>query len=209
MCTCACACAASLVAGSFGDNELSPECLDGAQRFLKEGGVSIPAAYTSFLSPLMSSKLWNEVKALKEPKWFETPFVVNMRKVVELASPQAAFTFVHPNRASAIDNNRTATLRFPVTDAGVLHGLAGYFDSTLYKDVHISILPATHSRGMFSWFPIYFPLREPIHVCAGDVIEVRMWRCVSDRKVWYEWALTSPVVSPIHNPGGRSYWIGL
>jgi hypothetical protein len=28
--------------GSFGDNELSPECLDGAQRFLKEDGVSIP-----------------------------------------------------------------------------------------------------------------------------------------------------------------------
>jgi hypothetical protein len=28
--------------GSFGDNELSPECLDGAQRFLREGGISIP-----------------------------------------------------------------------------------------------------------------------------------------------------------------------
>jgi hypothetical protein len=27
--------------GSFGDNELSPECLDGAQRFLKEGGVRV------------------------------------------------------------------------------------------------------------------------------------------------------------------------
>lgn len=29
--------------GSFGDNELSPECLDGAQRFLAPHGVSIPA----------------------------------------------------------------------------------------------------------------------------------------------------------------------
>ena len=28
--------------GSFSDNELSPECLDGAQRFLKDGGISIP-----------------------------------------------------------------------------------------------------------------------------------------------------------------------
>jgi protein arginine N-methyltransferase 5 len=54
-----------LHAGSFGDNELSPECLDGVQRFLKPaaaGGVSIPAAYTSFLAPVMSSRLWNEVK---------------------------------------------------------------------------------------------------------------------------------------------------
>lgn len=31
--------------GSFGDNELSPECLDGAQRFLKEGGISIPGEF--------------------------------------------------------------------------------------------------------------------------------------------------------------------
>ena len=48
--------------GSFGDNELSPECLDGAQRFLREGGVSIPTSYTSFLQPITTSKLWNDVK---------------------------------------------------------------------------------------------------------------------------------------------------
>jgi type II protein arginine methyltransferase len=44
--------------GSFGDNELSPECLDGAQRFLKPDGISIPSSYwtpllnTSFLQSL-------------------------------------------------------------------------------------------------------------------------------------------------------------
>lgn len=43
--------------GSFGDNELSPECLDGAQRFLAPGGVSIPRAYTSFLAPITTAKL--------------------------------------------------------------------------------------------------------------------------------------------------------
>ncbi len=35
--------------GSFGDNELSPECLDGAQRFLQPDGISIPQSYTSFM----------------------------------------------------------------------------------------------------------------------------------------------------------------
>ncbi|XP_073219541.1 protein arginine N-methyltransferase 5-like [Cicer arietinum] len=33
--------------GSFGDNELSPECLDGAQRFLKPGGILIPSSYVN------------------------------------------------------------------------------------------------------------------------------------------------------------------
>ena len=46
--------------GSFGDNELSPECLDGAQKFLKPGGVSIPASSTSQLHPVTASKLWTD-----------------------------------------------------------------------------------------------------------------------------------------------------
>lgn len=47
--------------GSFGDNELSPECLDGAMRFLKPEGISIPAAYTSYLQPVTTHKLWTDV----------------------------------------------------------------------------------------------------------------------------------------------------
>lgn len=31
--------------GSFGDNELSPECLDGAVRFLKRMKAKIPRVY--------------------------------------------------------------------------------------------------------------------------------------------------------------------
>jgi hypothetical protein len=39
-----------------------------------------------------------------------------------------------------------------------------------------------------------------------------MWRHVSKEKgkVWYEWMVdANGVPSTIHNPGGRSYWIGL
>merc|ERR1712232_1192656 len=48
--------------GSFGDNELSPECLDGAQRVLAEDGVCIPQAYVSSLCPVSCAALWNDVK---------------------------------------------------------------------------------------------------------------------------------------------------
>ena len=48
--------------GSFGDNELSPECLDGAQRFLAAGGISIPASYTSFLQPITAHKIWSDAR---------------------------------------------------------------------------------------------------------------------------------------------------
>jgi protein arginine N-methyltransferase 5 len=62
---------------------------------------------------------------------------------------------------------------------------------------------------MFSWFPIYIPLRTPVHVPAGGKVEACFWRHVSRQRVWYEWALTQPQQSPIHNPNGRSYHIGL
>lgn len=107
--------------GSFGDNELSPECLDGAQRFLappglrgpnEPGGVSIPVDYVSYLAPVAASKLWNEAKHSKtlDPnlKAFETPYVVLMHNVKALETPQRAFTFEHPNLnwPDGIDNSR-------------------------------------------------------------------------------------------------------
>lgn len=38
----------------------------------------------------------------------------------------------------AIDNSRRVTLVFETKAAATMHGFAGYFDSKLYKDVHIS-----------------------------------------------------------------------
>ncbi|XP_071368787.1 protein arginine N-methyltransferase 5 isoform X2 [Centroberyx affinis] len=198
--------------GSFGDNELSPECLDGAQHFLKDDGVSIPCSYTSFLAPLSSSKLYNEVRGCRErdkdPEChFETPYVVRLHNFHQLAEPKACFTFKHPT--TDMNNNRYQCLRFSVGCNSVLHGFAGYFETTLYKDVTLSIKPDTHSPGMFSWFPILFPLKQPIPLSRDDDVTVRFWRCNNGKKVWYEWAVTEPSCSAIHNPAGRSYTIGL
>ena len=63
-----------------------------------------------------------------------------------------------------VDNSRHGTLRFPIECDAVVHGFAGYFETVLYKDVMLSINPATHSPGMFSWFPILFPLITPVSV---------------------------------------------
>lgn len=83
--------------GSWGDNELSPECLDGAQRFLKEGGVSIPQEYTSYVAPMSSHKLWREVSNFEELKKLETAYVVKLHNFVQLAEEKPCFTFHHPN----------------------------------------------------------------------------------------------------------------
>lgn len=197
--------------GSFGDNELSPECLDGAQRFLKEEGISIPSEYTSFIGPITASKLHRDVKSYNDLAHFETAYVVKLHSVARLAPPQPVFTFRHP-KTQASDNRGYKKLIFEFpgdTGSALVHGFAGYFNSVLYKDIHLGIEPSTATPNMFSWFAIFFPLRQPIYVPAGNVMEAQFWRCAGPSKVWYEWAVTAPTVSPVHNPNGRSYWVGL
>jgi protein arginine N-methyltransferase 5 len=123
------------------------------------------------------------------------------------------FTFTHPNRDAPIDNARAGEFTFtrsPGDGAGELHGFAGYFEAELYPGVLLSTHPPTHTPSMFSWFPIFFPLREPVLLPRGAGVAARVWRCVAAHKVWYEWAALGPGgAGPVHNPGGRSYWVGL
>ena len=91
--------------GSFGDNELSPECLDGAQKFLKPRGISIPYSYTSYIGPLQSSKLYNEVRNCKDETKhplanFETPYVVHFQVkdsmiLIFRVSPPDVILYIH------------------------------------------------------------------------------------------------------------------
>ncbi|KAF1760217.1 hypothetical protein GCK72_008463 [Caenorhabditis remanei] len=53
--------------GSFGDNELSPECLDGVTDFLKPTTISIPQKYTSYVKPIMSTHIHQTIKAQSIP----------------------------------------------------------------------------------------------------------------------------------------------
>lgn len=194
--------------GSFGDNELSPECLDGAQKYLKKDGISIPSSYTSYLSPVQSRKLHLGVSALKKINDrcnYQKPFVVQLNNVYNIAQAKPLFTYVHPKKNLKESNNRDGFLTFNISVDCVLHGIAGYFETILYKDVRLSIVPETFSKGMFSWFPIYFPLVTPILLKKGEELQINFWRCSDVHKVWYEWCVTKPYQSIIHNVNGKMY----
>ncbi|KXS22453.1 Skb1 methyltransferase [Gonapodya prolifera JEL478] len=215
--------------GSFGDNELSPECLHPAiPHLLKPTGISIPSSYSAYVAPLTSHKLHSEVAGYKDLKGWETPYVVKFGQV-RWEKIERCWTFEHTT-ADTEDysgvHDRHCSLTFQLSESMLIHGLAGFFDSVLYKDITISIHPDWHSPGMFSWFPIFFPLRIPVFVTANHSVQVNMWRLSDQRKVWYEWCVV-PLLkelgtgdgesivaaagggSVLHNPGGRSYWIGL
>lgn len=210
--------------GSFADNELSPECLDGVQHLMNPvHGISIPQSYTAHLTPIAAPKLHADIThgmTSTTPHAAEIPYVVMFNAIDYLSttpaardsapsqpqspthsstsyakahtmssptSPQppqsqqatpiieTAWSFQHPNPSLPIHttinstpainnahNARTTTLTFPVPNRGTCHGLAGYFETVLYKGVELSTNPNTmdaKSEGMISWFPIYFPLK--------------------------------------------------
>jgi protein arginine N-methyltransferase 5 len=66
--------------GSFADNELSPECLDGVQHVLNpQHGISIPSSYTAHFTPLATPRLWQDIHSRSsgvDPNAFEIPWVV-------------------------------------------------------------------------------------------------------------------------------------
>ncbi|KAE8342244.1 hypothetical protein BDV24DRAFT_173864 [Aspergillus arachidicola] len=225
--------------GSFGDNELSPECLDGITHLINPvHGISIPESYTAHFTPISAPKLHADVvhQTISNPAAPETPYVVmlhavdflstnqpamlsntagggsyhgNVRSSIstlpgsETPAPfvQTAWSFSHPNRhippqspststISNAHNVRRTRLAFPTLNRGVCHGLAGYFETVLYRDVELSTNPVTmdsKSANMISWFPIYFPLKTPLNVPDNGEVVVTMYRQTDDRKVWYEW----------------------
>ncbi|WVO17813.1 hypothetical protein L204_105511 [Cryptococcus depauperatus] len=217
--------------GSFGDNELSPECLDGAMRLIKPTGVSIPTSYTAHIAPLSTSKLYQEThNCIRGASAQETPFVVMMSQVNMISGDhylpgvsarcgeriQQCWQFVHPRHDITVDdkglpltnshNTRASTHTFHIPHAATLHGLGGYFEAHLYGDVGLSIHPDNAhavSPDLFSWFPLFFPLKEPLYLPSGCELQVNLWRMCDGKgkKVWYEWSAESylPVVQAVAN----------
>lgn len=199
--------------GSFGDNELSPECLDCATRLLKDTGISIPYRSTSYVNPIMSTKLLEAVRNLAPQAHHnelctyttkaQTMYVVFLNNVYHIDHPQALFKFEHPNREYPVNNTRFGEVSFKAKSDCVLTGFAGYFDADLYKDIKISIHPEQHTMGMSSWFPMFIPLIQPQFIKAGETISALFWRNVASHAVWYEWMTTSPQHSQRHNTEGQ------
>ena len=178
--------------GSFADNELSPECLDGILPLLNPGhGISIPASYTAYLTPIAAPKLHADIlaRAVTDKEAPNTPYVVMLHAIDYLSSTSRpdpisstgsssipiavpnilpVWSFNHgpmkplPASSENTHNTRQARLNFNLRDRAVCHGLAGYFEATLYPGVELSTNPLNmdeKSPEMMSWFPIFFPLK--------------------------------------------------
>jgi len=52
-------------------------------------------------------------------------------------------------------------------EQSLIHGFSGYFTAELYQEILYSTNPEQHTPKMHSWFPMYFPVKEPFIVFKG------------------------------------------
>lgn len=106
--------------GSFGDNELSPECLDGVQHLLTPvHGICIPMTYTAHLTPIAAPKLHADLRhrvAGGDKDAWDIPYVVMLHSIDYLSQSASqpdpnvdrlpevkqAWSFTHPLPAEYI-----------------------------------------------------------------------------------------------------------
>lgn len=99
--------------GSFADNELSPECLDGVQHVLHpDHGVSIPTSYTAHFTPIASPKIYSDLLGRTGPgaedRW-ELPYVSMLHQFDNLC-------LAAPKEKPASTKSEKAALDLPQPD---------------------------------------------------------------------------------------------
>jgi protein arginine N-methyltransferase 5 len=184
--------------GGFGDNELSPECLDGVEGLLTKDGVSLPRQSTSYVAPVECSFLWSAAR--KKAPTLDVPYGVHPDRAEVLAPYQPCFTFHHP--APQADLRRQVSLRFVAARAGVVHGFLGTFDAALDDQEVFGNHPEAPISVALGWAPLFFPLRQPVRLARGEVVEVAFFRERDARRVWYAWAAMAPVQGALQNASG-------
>ena len=88
--------------GSFADNELSPECLDGVLHLLNPTcGISIPHSYTAHLTPIAAPKLHADIsaRAHNDSSASETPYVVMLHAIDYLSTYSPPPPSASPNKS--------------------------------------------------------------------------------------------------------------
>ena len=208
--------------GSFGDNELSPECLDGliATGVWKDSTVSIPSSYTAYLAPLSSMKLHAEARShsffpatLKSGGLdsapmgiqcaMETPYVVRTHAASQTHVEQPCWTFTHSSASRSDDKERTAHVTFA---PDVTHGAgcgSGYgpYDPAVAA---IAQSISTTSPGSISIHGFVGSFEAVLYEGGGERVAIST-RPKSFSEGMFSWfPLYFPLKIPLRVPGGAT-----
>lgn len=199
--------------GGFGDNELAPECLAGSKIMLRPDGVMIPQSTVSYIAPVAFTN-YRHAQQIKNDRanamWvidrnaaeFDIPFLPTLnsptrlkKKFTLLAIPKQVFTFNYPEqqirhggfvaaRVAMVEFTKSNSVSTTTTRA---HGLAGFFECNLYKNIWFGSVPGRATPNLREWLPVFFPTQHPFSLPAS--VMMRRAADFDTNSVFYEWAV--------------------
>jgi protein arginine N-methyltransferase 1 len=184
-----------ILPGFCPEGEVTRFLADARQRFLKPGGVLLPAQVWLFLAPIEATDVHDEYIG-----WWGKPLeglnydlvrsaAANRRYVVSLPANSLLaaahcveeLDFYSGVAGVALDQE----VRFVVERDGLLHGLAGWFDAQISPGVRLTTAPGLQQTV---WQQTFFPIAEPVSVMGGDVVIGRLIAFAPDQVFW-QWHL--------------------
>jgi hypothetical protein len=167
------------ILGNLALEENALETLADARRFLKDGGVLIPARIEQFVAPVVNPAWRAELCS-----WDRVPMGLDfgaaramsldnvyVRQIppADLLGADAARRWDSLDFGADIDGRRHGTASWTLAaDAGI-HGFALWWDCELVPGVRLGTSPfgpPTH------WFQVFAPVAEPLACAAGDELAI-------------------------------------
>lgn len=176
-----------------------PSIIDARTRWLKPGGIQIPAVDRIHACLVESGRIYGEF----DGPWRTILPGVNLepaRRITintfgkasihrhEMLSQEALWQTLDYRRVQKLDLMGDVTLE--ACRPGFAHGVALWFDTDLHENIGFSNAPGNPDS---IYGQTFFPFQEPWQVRAGDVIEVRLdARMVAGNYVWRWESLLRP-----------------
>ncbi len=187
------------------------EVIADANQKLKRDGVMIPMEMRLYIAPVESSKLYNSIDTFRDVDdvLYEIDFSMTRALVMNevhaatltvdslLAPPQEWHRYVlkgesksTPLGGISLRSTCDRELTFAAGRAGILHGIAGWFDAILAEGIVLSNAPETR---ITSWGQVFFPLTQPLPIESNAEIHIRVFNVKSGNKgkFWWTWTVAA------------------
>lgn len=156
------------------------ETMSDAHRFLRPGGVLIPAQLKQFCAPLISEKIWRGINV-----WDSIGFELDFSFAREAALQNMYVTGVAPadliNDARCFDemdfrrkqeSMRSKTMQWKFAKSARVYGFCLWWEAVLGSGISLSTSPwepATH------WEQIILPLGSPLDIAAREPLSLELY----------------------------------
>lgn len=170
---------------------------DARARFLKAGGVIIPARIEQLVAPVVSERIHAELSA-----WDETGFDLSAAKAMSLnniyvrtlapkelldggesAKVWDAVDFAKQNKST-----RRGEASWKLAAPGTVYGFATWWRAELAPGIALSTAPG---EARTHWEQLYFPLLSPLEMKAGETVAVSLRsRTLQDGGTHIAWTAT-------------------